>query len=193
MTVSHCSSVSSQTRPQLSTPALATRMSSRPNCSTPSATSSRSAASSRMSTFAGQYLASFGLHRPDGVGEFLRSGRRIGDAGGHRCADVERDDVGTLSRQPDRVRPSLATRGTGDECHPPLQCSGHTRHPRPLSPTGDKANSETETCSTPGDDAVGAPPACGGRSDEVGALPSPAGTTRLRESGSLSPRVRCRR
>ena len=50
MTVSHCSSVSSQTRPQPSTPALATRMSSRPNCSTPSATSCRTAGSSRMST-----------------------------------------------------------------------------------------------------------------------------------------------
>ena len=50
MTVFHCSSVSSQSRPQLSTPALATTTSSRPNRSTPSATSWRSAASSRMST-----------------------------------------------------------------------------------------------------------------------------------------------
>ena len=38
ITASHCSSDSSQSRPQLSTPAFATRMSSRANCSTPSAT-----------------------------------------------------------------------------------------------------------------------------------------------------------
>ena len=50
ITLFHCSSVSSQSLPQLSTPALATRMSRRPNCSTPSATSARTAASSRIST-----------------------------------------------------------------------------------------------------------------------------------------------
>ena len=50
MTVSHCSSDISNIRPQLSTPALATTMSSRPNCSTPSATTFCSASRSRMST-----------------------------------------------------------------------------------------------------------------------------------------------
>ena len=50
MTVFHCSSESSHSRPQLSTPALATRTSRRPNCSTASATRARTAASSRMST-----------------------------------------------------------------------------------------------------------------------------------------------
>ena len=50
MTVFHCSSDISNIRPQLSTPALATTMSSRPNCSTPSATTFCNAARSRMST-----------------------------------------------------------------------------------------------------------------------------------------------
>ena len=50
MTVSHCSSDISNSRPQLSTPAFATRMSSLPNCSMASATTCCCAARSRMSS-----------------------------------------------------------------------------------------------------------------------------------------------
>src|SRR6202020_3608050 len=81
---------------------------------------------------ASQYLASLGFHRADHVGEILRGGRRVADAVGHRRADIQGDDVRTLARQPGRMSTALATRGTGDEGHPPLQGSRRTGHHSPF-------------------------------------------------------------
>ena len=67
MTVSHCSSVSSQSRPQPSTPALATTMSSRPNCSTPSATRLLQRGVVANVDLASQHLPAFGLDQADGL------------------------------------------------------------------------------------------------------------------------------
>ena len=52
MTVSHTAGVSSSQRWMVQTPALATAMSSRPSCSTPSPTAAESASASRTSTVA---------------------------------------------------------------------------------------------------------------------------------------------
>ena len=70
---------------------------------------------------AGQDLATLGFDRVNRLRQIFWGGRRIGDAVGHRRADIQGNDVRTLARQPGRVRPPLAARGAGDECHPPLQ------------------------------------------------------------------------
>ena len=54
------------------------------------------------------------LDRPHRLGELLRGAHLVA----HRLqlgADVDRDDVGALLRQPDRVAPTLAAGGSGDE------------------------------------------------------------------------------
>ena len=50
------------------------------------------------------------------------------------AADVDRDDVCTLTRQPHRVRATLAAGGSGDECDLAFKCS-HRQHVSALSAT----------------------------------------------------------
>lgn len=66
-------------------------------------------------------LAAFGFHRADGLAEIFGRGRRVSHAAGYWRADVQRDDIGPLARQPHRVRPSLGAGGAGDKCHPAVQ------------------------------------------------------------------------
>ena len=70
---------------------------------------------------AGQHLAAGLFHQPRGLGEILGGGHRIGDGVGDRLADVDRDDVGALSGQPDGMRTALPTRGPGDQRNAPFQ------------------------------------------------------------------------
>src|SRR3984957_13340117 len=51
----------------------------------------------------------------DGFGEVLLGGARVGGHRLDRPGDVDRDDVGPLLGQPDRVAAALAAGGTGDE------------------------------------------------------------------------------
>ena len=63
-------------------------------------------------------------------------------------ADVDRDDVGALVGQPDRVRPALAARGPGNECHSPFEGAARCRHRCSFREAADQANSRTGTCSS---------------------------------------------
>ena len=95
-------------------PALATTMSSRPNSSSPAC----SAVGQR------RLIANVGLLRHDsrtGVldeldrgGQIVGGGHRVGDRG-DLVADVDRDDVGAVGRQPDRLRAALTASRAGDE------------------------------------------------------------------------------
>ena len=97
---------------------------------------------------AGQHLAAGGLHRPDRLGQLFGGAERIGDGLRDRAADVDRDDVGALAGQPDRVRPALTARGPGNECHSPFQGAARCRHRCSFREAADQANSRTGTCSS---------------------------------------------
>ena len=95
-------------------PALATTMSSRPNSSSPACNAPASDA----------LIANVGLARDDSragvLDELDRGGQIVG--GGHRIghrrdlvADVDRDDVRAVGRQPDRLGAALTAGGAGDE------------------------------------------------------------------------------
>jgi hypothetical protein len=67
--------------------------------------------------------ASSGLDLRDGLLEIVARGQRIADRLHGVRADVQRDDVGTLLRQPDGVRPSLTATGSRDEGDFPIEGS----------------------------------------------------------------------
>ena len=79
MTVSHCSSDISNIRPQLSTPALATTMSSRPNCFDTVGHHLLQRGQVADVDLAGQHLAAGGLHRLNRLRQVLGGRQRIGD------------------------------------------------------------------------------------------------------------------
>ena len=61
----------------------------------------------------GEDLAALAFDQADRFGEVFRRRGGIAVVLGHRCARVDRDDVGTGPGQPDTVRPALATGGSG--------------------------------------------------------------------------------
>ena len=70
------------------------------------------------------------LDQPGGLLEVLRRGHRVAD-GLEVLAEVDRDDVGALFGQPDRMTAALSAGGAGDECDLAFNAS-HCRSLRPL-------------------------------------------------------------
>ena len=110
----HCCAEISHSRPQFSTPALATTMSRRPNCSTASATTRCWPSRSRTSTSLARIL------RPSPSTRRTVSARSSGVDGciavavGDGPAGVDRDDVGARPGQPHAMRTALSACGSRD-------------------------------------------------------------------------------
>jgi hypothetical protein len=89
----------------------------------------------------------FGGHDPavqsfdqvGGFSEVIRCGRRNAGVVADRSADVDRDDVGALLRQSDRVAAALAARRTGDERDLSRNSSTHV-HTFNVSPISHRAH-----------------------------------------------------
>ena len=115
-------------------------------------------------------LASGGLDLTHRFAEIVGGRHRVGHGVRHRRAHVDRNHVGAVVGEPDRVCPPLSARGAGDQRDPPLQgrpssCHGcvlsvsreraglHADTPhqpyvmRALEPDEDQANTTTRTCS----------------------------------------------
>ena len=130
-------------------PALAQTMSSRPSCATPSSTAAFSAGRVPYVGLGGDDPAVQRLDVLDRLGQVLLGA----PSGIRRCrslrADVDRDDVGALLGQPDRVAATLAAGGPGDEGDLALDA------PHRVLPSGD--------------------PGCTGIPDRAGRLPAGPG------------------
>ena len=96
------------------TPAFAITMSRRPNSASPSATDLLDGIGVADVGLAGDDTSAFLLDELGGLVEVL--GARVGIVDGvDVAADVERDDVRPVRREPDRMRAALASRRSGDE------------------------------------------------------------------------------
>ena len=111
MTSCHCWAEISHSRPQFSTPALATTMSRRPNCSIASDDHPLLSGEVADVDLVGEDLAPLALDQVHRLGEVLGQRGRIAVVLGDRPAGVDRDDVGAGAGQPDAVRAALSARG----------------------------------------------------------------------------------
>ena len=116
-------------------PAVAQTTSRPPSCSTPRSVAACTASVSRTSTTSATIRPPASDDQPGGLVEIGPRGGR-NDDGVNRAADVERDDVGALLREPHRLRTPDAPRRTGDQRDLSLQSAhGHTFCVRPASTT----------------------------------------------------------